>query len=276
MSRRGRSGPVISLFAFQDIITSVTAIIIVVTLLLALDLVQRKDGASSESSSEFADELVTRIAEVEVESAKLRKELDQTDGLVQQIAGTSPAELKAEVVRRESVLDDLRREVKRQEEKRMRLLAQETATAAERFELNPSLRQLDLTVQEIGELQGQLEREKKEDRVIFTLPRGFDKDGWVAVVELDSIVIAPLRRAAKPQVFVSTGTFLKKSASVALADWIERGGLRSAYFLILIRPNGTQTFDELEEALRGKSVTFGFDLIDANRQILHPDRGAVY
>ena len=34
MSRRGRSGPTISLFSFQDIITSVTAIVTVITLLL--------------------------------------------------------------------------------------------------------------------------------------------------------------------------------------------------------------------------------------------------
>ncbi|MBC7817117.1 MAG: hypothetical protein IAG10_09545 [Planctomycetaceae bacterium] len=43
----------ISLFAFQDIITSVTAIVIVVALFLALDLVQRKQGQASESPGEW-------------------------------------------------------------------------------------------------------------------------------------------------------------------------------------------------------------------------------
>ena len=73
MSRRGRSGPVISLFAFQDIITSVTAIVIVVTLFLALDLVQRKQGQASESPTVLAEELVARITALEGELAKLHK-----------------------------------------------------------------------------------------------------------------------------------------------------------------------------------------------------------
>ena len=94
MSRRGRSGPVISLFAFQDIITSVTAIVIVVVLFLALDLVNRKQGQASESPAVLADELVARIADVEAELIKLRQELARTDELVQQVASTSPADLR--------------------------------------------------------------------------------------------------------------------------------------------------------------------------------------
>ena len=86
MSRRGRSGPVISLIAFQDIITCVTAIVISVALFLALDLVQRKQGQASESPAVLADELIARVAEVEAELAKLREELNRADDLVQQVA----------------------------------------------------------------------------------------------------------------------------------------------------------------------------------------------
>jgi len=59
MSRRGRSGPTISLFSFQDIITSVTAIVTVITLLLALDLVQRKQSKAGDSSGNLAVEQAT-------------------------------------------------------------------------------------------------------------------------------------------------------------------------------------------------------------------------
>lgn len=83
-----------------------------------------------------------------------------------------------------------------------------------------------------------------------------------------------LTRAEWPQVFVSTGVILKTTAADALAEWIDRDRLRSAYFLVLIRPNGLRTFDALEETLRGKSISFGFDLIDADRTVLHPERGA--
>ena len=274
MSRRGRSGPVISLFAFQDIITSVTAIVIVVVLFLALDLVNRKQGQASESPAVLADELVARIADVEAELIKLRQELARTDELVQQVASTSPAELKAEIARHERTIEDQRRELQRQDERQKRLVAQQQATAAEKFDLSPSQQRLEQTLQEARELQGQLDQEKQENRVLFTLPRGSNQKGWVAVVEADKITIAPFGRPAKPQVFVTTGVILKTTAADALADWIVRNQLRSAYFLVLIRPNGSRTFGVLEEALREKSVSFGFDLIDGERSVLHPERGA--
>jgi hypothetical protein len=274
MSRRGRTGPVISLLAFQDIITCVTAIVIVVVLFLTLDLLQRKQGQASESPAALADDLAARIADVEAELAKLRQELDRADDVVKQVASTFPAELKVEIVRRERAIEDLRREQQRQEERRTRLVTQQQAAAAEKFDLEPLRRRLEQTVQETRELQGQLDQEKDENRVLFTLPRGSNKDGWIAVVESGRITVAPLGRASKPQVFVSTGTIFKKSAADALIDWIDRDRLRSAYFLVLIRPAGARTFSELEEALQGKSISFGFDLIDAERTVLHPERGA--
>ena len=187
---------------------------------------------------------------------------------------STPAELKAEIARHERTIEDLRRELRRQEERRKRLVAQQQAATAEKFDLDPLRRRLEQTLQETRDLQGQLEQDKQENRVLFTLPRGSNKEGWVAVVESDKITVAPLGRAAKPQVFVTTGVILKTTGADALADWIVRNQLRSAYFLVLIRPNGSRTFDTLEEALRGKSVSFGFDLIDAERSVLHPERGA--
>jgi hypothetical protein len=123
-------------------------------------------------------------------------------------------------------------------------------------------------------LQGQLDQEKQENRVLFTLPRGFNKEGWIAVVDSGKITVAPLGRAAKPQVFVSTGILFKKTAADAMIEWIDRDRLRAAYFLVLIRPAGSRTFSELEDALHDKSISFGFDLIDAERTVLHPERGA--
>ena len=274
MSRRGRSGPVISLFAFQDIITSVTAIVIVVTLFLALDLVQRKQGQASESPTVLAEELVARITALEGELAKLHKELDRSDDLVQQVASTSPAELRAEIIQRELAVEDLRQQLQRQQEREKRLQSQEKAVAAEQFDLSPLRQRVEQTIRETRELQGQLDQAKQEDRILFTLPRGSNKEGWIAVVDSGRITVAPLGRAARPQAFVSTGTFLKKSAAEAMVEWIDRERLRSAYFLVLIRPSGPRTFDALEELLQSKSMSFGFDLIDAERTVLHPERGA--
>ena len=92
MSRRGRSGPTISLFSFQDIITSVTAIVTVITLLLALDLVQRKQSDAGDSSGALVVELAARLAQIEDELTELRAATASTDELVREVAATSPAD----------------------------------------------------------------------------------------------------------------------------------------------------------------------------------------
>src|SRR5262245_50889879 len=57
MSRRGRSGVPISLFSFQDIVTSVTGIMILVTLFLALDIIRRRQGAPDTQTAELTREM---------------------------------------------------------------------------------------------------------------------------------------------------------------------------------------------------------------------------
>lgn len=274
MSRRGRSGPVISLFAFQDIITSVTAIVIVVTLFLALDLVQRRQEQFSETPTELANEVKDRIANGIKELTKLRDELEHTDELVKQVANTSPAELRSEIARRERAIDNLRDDLKRQEDRRKRLILAEEAAAAERFDLAPIRQQIEQTERETRELRGQLEKETQENRVLFTLPQGFQRDGWVVVVESEQIAVAPMGRNANPKVFVSTGTVFKSSAAEEMMSWIDRSKLQAAYFFLLVRPSGSGTFSNLENSLKRKSIAFGFDLIDSHRVVLHPERGA--
>src|SRR4051812_47012023 len=110
MSRRGRSGPAISLFAFQDIITSVTAIVIVVVLCLVLDLVQRKQTKHADSSSGVATDLSSRISEIETEIARLKEATAKTDSTVKEVARFSPAELQSQTDASELAIRELQAE----------------------------------------------------------------------------------------------------------------------------------------------------------------------
>ena len=141
MSRRGRSGPTISLFSFQDIITSVTAIVTVITLLLALDLVQRKQSKAGDSSGNLAVELVARLAAAEVELAELNAVAGTTDDLVREVAATSPAELRNEIAERQSAIVELERERTRLERQRGQWKTREKQAQTEQFDLEPVRKQ---------------------------------------------------------------------------------------------------------------------------------------
>lgn len=273
MSRRGRSGPAISLFSFQDIITSVTAIVTVITLLLALDLVQRKESQGANSSAAIAEELAQRLEQAESEFAQLSAEVNAVDDVVQQAAAIAPAELEEEIVRRELTIHELQAERSRLEKERDNWNRRMKAEEIEQFELEPSREKTRKLVQETDELERQREAEDAENRTVYSLPRGFQKEGWLAVIEPQRILVAPLGWPAIPTVFESVPLF-GASAADEFLKWIERRQLRTAYFLLQIRPGAAGAFHDVEERLMRQGVSYGFDVIGEEEIVLHPERGA--
>lgn len=277
MSRRGRSGPAISLFAFQDIITSVTAIVIVIALFLALDLVQRKAAAHAESAAGVAEDLADRIHEMQAEVDELRVEARRTDAIVKEVAQFSPAELQAEIELLQRTIQNLEDEHGKLAERETAWKSREQAVLAAKFDLQPKRVQLERVEKETRTLQERIEQERREDRPVFALPRGFNKAGWLVVIESAAISVAPMGRQSRPIRFEQEGLRLINGTAVdAFMKWIRAGGHQTAYFLLLVRPGGATQFDELDGRLSVDSISHGFDVIDARQQILHPERGAAF
>jgi hypothetical protein len=275
MSRRGRSGPAISLFSFQDIITSVTAIVTVITLLLALDLVQRKQSQAGNSSAALAAELSHRLETARADLANLSAEVSSVDDVVQQAAAISPAELELDIARRESAIHDLQNAQTRLEKEQDEWKGRLKTVEIERFELEPSRKKTRKLVQETSDLERRRKAEEAENRTIFSLPRGFQKEGWIAVVESQRILVAPLGRSAVPRAFETSGVPLFGiSAADEFLKWIELERLRTAYFLLQVRPDGPGVFESVQERFTKQNIAYGFDLIGANEVLLDSERGA--
>lgn len=277
MSRRGRSGPAISLFAFQDIITSVTAIILVVVLFLVLDLLQRKQSTLQTLTKTVREDLSARITELDAEIATLRKETHQTGALMAEVAEFSPSELQAEIADLERALLDLQTQQRSQDQRYQIGSARLKTAIAGEFDLRPRQQELAETKRALRNLKAQLEATRQDPRTIFALPKGLNKQGWIAVIEADVISVAPLGKPAKPLEFRRSGfQFLSHSASDAMMSWIKSQHLEAAYFLLLVRPGGAAAFDSVHSALTARSIAHGFDVINATRPILHPEQGAAH
>jgi len=274
MSRRGRSGPAISLFAFQDIITSVTAIVLVVVLLLTLELAQSQPGEATESLDAVASQLSARIQEVQNRLKEIQISLDKGDDFVQEIAATSPAELRSEQQRREQSIADLKKELQEQEELKTRNESERRSVETATFDLAPTREENARILAEVQQLEQTLVAEEKDGRVLFTLPKGFTKPGWIAVIEPEKVSTAPMEKEFSPQVFTGAGGLFSRSAARQFVDWIKAEKRTDAYFLILLRPESAKMFDELEEMLEKESIAFGFDVITADQPVLDPVKGA--
>ena len=82
MGRRKRAAAPFSLFAFQDIITSVTGLLLLITMLMAVDLVQNLSRAAAapqeQKSTQVAKMLRQAVSDGTSELDRLQKLLDET------------------------------------------------------------------------------------------------------------------------------------------------------------------------------------------------------
>lgn len=140
MSRRGQNGVAFSLFAFQDIITSVTGIMILVTLILALELLQQMEASPSQRTKEVVqdiDSTVTSVTELDAAVARnqariadLQDRLTQGAGRIGDVAGFDQRAVQQEnaeqtrrkvqgltdVAERQKEINDAAQEIKDHEE----------------------------------------------------------------------------------------------------------------------------------------------------------------
>src|SRR5687768_7345021 len=96
MRRSQRTSP-FSLFSFQDIITCVSGIIILITLMLVLELVQRRQRSPQVRTQAIASQLRTSIASAKAEVTKLKAALAKDSSRLEERAGVSVDLIRREI-----------------------------------------------------------------------------------------------------------------------------------------------------------------------------------
>lgn len=275
MSRRPRqSAPGLSLFAFQDIIMSTSGIVIMMVLLLTLELVERKEGQENLVVRDDRNQIEAHITKRQQEIHELQNRIDQSDAIIQQASSISPSDLKEKVesLRLQNAL--LRNEVSALKDKLEIADATDAQAEANRDQLRSKQDQLAEMRRERTRLEAEIESVRRDERPIFSFPKGDQRSGWLVVVSENRIALAPIGRAARPLSFQSKGEILSlRSAVDQFLEWTSSQPIGAFYFF-LIRPGGTNTFDRIRTKFDERQIQYGFDLAGLEQVILDPERGA--
>lgn len=267
MRKRGRQSRPISLFGFQDIIVSVSGVVIVMVLLLMLELVERPARPAETDFGETASELRAAVAEARAKRDRLRSQLSDLDRVVDRAGTTSPLELRAETDQAAAEIDKLQQELPRLKQDAQEL---EQKFQQQREALTDIQADLEEARKQVAETESELKKAQDNRRTILSLPRGFDKEGWLVVAAGDRVSAAPLQRPAEPTVF--RGRLLTDPAE-QFVDWADERQAR--YFFVLVRPGGIAAFNEIRKWFESDGVDYGFDLAGSDQVFLDPKRGAV-
>ena len=273
MSRRG-SELKLSFFAFQDIITAVTGIMLLIVLMLSLELNPESEANDPDDPNTpavplldaelLADVRSGREDELQAEVAALRRELEALASLLDQQSTSTPedlADLERQLLERQAQLRVRQREAADE----LAAAERDARSAAASLPKPPpsqaaKRRELE---RRRAELREQASRDDQDERIIYELPGGSVRFGWIVVVDRDGFRVAPVGKAARPQEF---------SGPSGLISWAS--GREDEYILLLAKPSGVEDFDTVREKFDRSNRLFGYDLIPEDRTVLDPEKGA--
>lgn len=266
MSRRRAQGPSVSFFAFQDIITSVVGIFVLITLIMMLDLVQRTDSSSA-SQQLVADTFSAAITDLETQLAQLQKRSNELDVLASKIGAVQvfnkddiEKELRASIQRLNEQIErteQLNREtqqlVDNQTKVQTKLQIESQKRSPDRDELAKLLKELDKLDSKIGEL------ELDEPLVFKSQPLNGRS---VVVIEVTSAGAVVLDLQADRR-----STMRAQNLERDFESWMKSHAKGSYHYFLLIRPGGATNFDTLRAILVKDSASYGYDVLDQEKSV---------
>lgn len=273
MSRRGGTSPPISLFSFQDIITSVAGIIILMTLLLAVELLQRKFSETPGNLNVPAAPLRQELATAAQQRDRLRAQLQQQTADAEQLVAASPQRLEQDQAAAEDLVRRLEQELQAlaAQEQRAKQAARQAQTAgAARAADRQKLADLRRAIQDKTD---EIERLRRENRVIYNPAPGDAKLPWLVDLSANKLQAAAIGKTGPPQVFAGTSAAARNRS---LLTWAKSRDARREYFVLLVRPSAVQAFDALYRELTAAGFDIGFDCIADEVSVIDPVRGAAY
>lgn len=285
MGRRHKKSddPPVSLFAFQDIITSITGIMILVVLMLILDVIASKTVASAAvaPSSPYhgdVDELQKTLAKIQSEirqeeqwetrnEAAYKNVIDNdVENLRKKIndARRKADDLKTDSQRLASARDDLKEE-NANIEKRTRNVRQLTddlagKLQAARNELERKLDEKEDVYRKIEELKKNLK--DHDNRVKFSPPKGESREAFFVECAMENI---KCKRSGGEQVwtFESGGTNVSPMIK-RFADWLDKRDAKSNYLVLIVKPSAVSYLGSVIEMVKRRGFSYGMEPLEEN------------
>lgn len=252
---RKRRSP-FTLFAFQDIVTSVMGIMILVTLLLALELVEQiqatpavQNELSLQQLQAYHDQLRHQVealqGQVEQQAAQNREIHDRQYLLLQ----IQSLEEQYRVLQRENTALQQRLQQAQEAHRKLQRQAQQLQQrhAEERQRL----------AREIRALQRRLLQQK--DRVFYKPVKDFDKKAWMVEASGRGVLVGLVGVDASPLRFATVEAFL---------HWVERTrDPAEDYFLLVFKPSGAEAYQKLRTTLQERGFPLGLDLLPEQKSL---------
>ncbi|NMC21629.1 MAG: hypothetical protein GYA33_14560 [Thermogutta sp.] len=255
--RRG-GGPTISLFSFQDIITSVMGILLFIALLLALQLVHAAVRVQEAAETAPPAEEIQRL---ERKKAELEEELQRMRQASQDYAQISPEGVAA--LRRH--VEESAERLREIEERTKKEFARGNEEMREGSGELASLKQIDEQLdRDLARVDARLRRVGMMKELTFRVSGFEGSNRYVLDLGPNAWKITRLSPTGEPTPLVEWRGAIAERKSQALRWCDQRDG--GDYVFLLVRPSAMREADEILDRLRERGIPRGFEPLGEDQQ----------
>jgi len=261
----------ISLFAFQDIIISVTGVLILIVLLLVLELVNQPPLTQlQENLQQLSAEMQAELDFLSTEVEQLERILEQDDQLVQLVIANPESQLDRRLQQEEQRLLGLETRI-------ASLEAIEQNLSKEMTEQEQMLEQISQLQAEIAELKQRqtellerLSNIREHNAARYLTPRGINPEqAWLCEVNGSGLHLSLLEASEKPlHLPVRDWETDEALAFSHLKAALARLSPRARYVLFIVRPSGRFINDSLFISGKELNTEFGVEYVSEEHIIL--------
>ena len=273
MGRR-RFNNTVSFFAFQDIITAVMGILILIVLLLSVLVSQTVEAQSQMTSSESdttAEISSDELDSLRIEVASLENQLDQVVQMLNVLAQLdSEEQVREQISQNELRLETLNQAISAALAAMADLESEIEIEEGRKAALE---RNLGLTEKKsrASALQDEIERITTSQRVTYNFRNLQNRTPWLVMLEADKVTLGRAGIAEKPTSI--SGATVNKLAR-GFSDWQSKQPGGTTHIVFLVKPGSIDLYRQVKDMVRTKGMTVGFEPFPASKTVFDPVRGA--
>ena len=250
MRRKNGDSP-ISLFSFQDAMTGVCGVVVLITLILALELTRRVESEASLSVSQTQlDVAREKVRELQAELDVATRNLEEQTAINANVAGTTPEEARSDLEAVDAKLQEV-------QEENERLNAELTRSQSEENDVQKLQEELERASSELETLEKELNAARNysasTSSAYYKFPENVREKPWF--FEISDGRIQGTTRDEQTQ------TFLGESCVKEFVKWAKTRERSKEYFVLVFRPSGAGLFSELTALLQLANYRYGVDLV---------------
>lgn len=268
--KRDQSSP-ISLFSFQDIITCVIGIMVLIVLIMILELLSRTENATPppeqiiEAPSD-TKKIQNKVVFLEEEISKIKQKLEKSKNSLDQISEMSPNNIKEqtktmenELKEKRKLLTDLRIKLKNVEKENEKIIS--IVNNVEKLQ-----QEKDNLQENISEMEKYLADMILNKRVNYVAEITVDqKHPFLVECLRDKIITASIVDGEKSRIFDNPNESKRLTEFI---EWVKSKDEDMEYFLVLIKPSCIKTGNKIIGLIKNEGYDVGFDPIEEDRTVL--------